>query len=48
VQLHLERVIMNYHWIRENRHIVSLVAATLISLACGTNVRIRNVIGSIC
>jgi hypothetical protein len=29
---------MNYLWIRENGRIVSIVATTLIALACGTNV----------
>lgn len=29
---------MNYHWLRENGRLVSIVAATLIALACGTNV----------
>jgi hypothetical protein len=29
---------MNCHWVRENGRIVSIVAATLIALACGTNV----------
>jgi hypothetical protein len=29
---------MNYHWIRENGRLVSIIAATLIALACGTNV----------